>query len=68
MRFIVMNNLLRTDVPLHRRYDLKGSTLGRTAGPESKASAILKDLDVDMRLQLAPEWYHRCAGRCCCPL
>ena len=33
VRFVVMNNIFRTDAELHRKYDLKGSTLGRTAGP-----------------------------------
>ena len=30
-RFVVMGNVFPTDVHLHRRYDLKGSTLGRTS-------------------------------------
>ena len=30
-RFVVMGNVFPTDVRLHRRYDLKGSTLGRTS-------------------------------------
>lgn len=28
-----MNNVFRTDLDLHSKYDLKGSTFGRTAGP-----------------------------------
>ena len=28
-----MANLFRTDLPLHAKYDLKGSTLGRAAPP-----------------------------------
>lgn len=59
VRFVVMNNLLRTDVPLHRRYDLKGSTLGRTAGPEPRSDAILKDLDINMQLCLSADWHRR---------
>lgn len=33
-----MNNVFRTDLGLHRTYDLKGSTYGRTAGPRPSAS------------------------------
>ena len=32
VRFVVMNNVFRTELHLHRKYDLKGSTYGRTAG------------------------------------
>lgn len=56
-----MNNLLRTDVPLHRKFDLKGSTYGRSAGPDAPPTSVHKDLDVDMRLQLPSDWYQRCA-------
>lgn len=38
VRFVVMNNVFRTDLDLHRKYDLKGSTFGRTAGPRPSAS------------------------------
>ncbi len=37
VRFVVMRNVFRTEVQIHRRYDLKGSTIGRTAGPEAKS-------------------------------
>lgn len=59
VRFVVMNNLLRTDVPLHRKFDLKGSTYGRSSGPDMPPSAVHKDLDVDMQLHLAPDWHRR---------
>jgi 1-phosphatidylinositol-4-phosphate 5-kinase len=59
VRFVVMNNLLRTDVPIHRKFDLKGSTHKRTAGTNPRHDAILKDLDIDMKLHLAPEWHRR---------
>jgi hypothetical protein len=32
VRFVVMGNVFPTEVRLHRKYDLKGSTHGRTAG------------------------------------
>ncbi|KAK9837682.1 hypothetical protein WJX74_002866 [Apatococcus lobatus] len=55
VRFVVMGNCLPTDVRLHRKYDLKGSTYGRTAGTKAQnPSAILKDLDLDLCLQLDP--------------
>lgn len=38
-----MGNCLPTDVRLHRKYDLKGSTYGRTAGMKAQnPNAILK--------------------------
>ena len=54
VRFVVMGNVFPSDVVLHRRYDLKGSRHGRTAGPEALArpNAVLKDLDVDLALAL----------------
>jgi len=46
VRFVVMGNLFCTDLAIHRRYDLKGSTLGRyTPGPATPED-ILKDLDL----------------------
>lgn len=48
-----MGNVLPSDIRLHRRYDLKGSTYKRTVGAEVAASnpeAVLKDLDVDMKV------------------
>ena len=32
VRFVVMGNVFPTEVRLHRKYDLKGSLHGRTAG------------------------------------
>ena len=54
VRFVVMGNVFPSDVVLHRRYDLKGSRHGRTAGAEALArpNAVLKDLDVDVALAL----------------
>ena len=53
VRFVVMGNVLPSDLRLHRKYDLKGSTYGRTAGREARAAdphCTLKDLDVDMQV------------------
>ncbi|CAK0741103.1 hypothetical protein CVIRNUC_001300 [Coccomyxa viridis] len=59
VRFVVMGNVFPTEVRLHRKYDLKGSLHGRTAGVRkfTEPDTILKDLDVDMRLALAKGAY-----------
>ena len=46
VRFVVMGNVFPTEVALHRKYDLKGSTHGRTAGPRAleQPGAVLKVL------------------------
>ncbi|MDR3549415.1 MAG: phosphatidylinositol phosphate kinase family protein [Candidatus Pacebacteria bacterium] len=31
-RFVIMNNVFSSGVKIHRRYDLKGSTVGRSVG------------------------------------
>jgi hypothetical protein len=38
VRFVVMGNLFNTDLLIHRRFDLKGSTVGRTCGVEARQS------------------------------
>ena len=50
-----MGNVFPTDVHLHRKYDLKGSTFGRTvgAGKFGERNSVLKDLDLDVQLQVA---------------
>ncbi|GLI62854.1 hypothetical protein VaNZ11_005582, partial [Volvox africanus] len=60
-RFVVMSNIFRTPLQLHRKYDLKGSTLGRTAGrpPSDDPSVIFKDLDLDLRFRLEDGWRDR---------
>ncbi|KAK9845966.1 hypothetical protein WJX81_007112 [Elliptochloris bilobata] len=58
VRLVVMGNVFQTEALLHRKFDLKGSTHGRTAGARvADPAAVLKDLDVDVRLAL-PERAH----------
>jgi Phosphatidylinositol-4-phosphate 5-Kinase len=58
-----MNNVFRTDLPIHRKYDLKGSTLGRSSlhdkGGAAQTSSILKDLDLDIVFKLEEGWPDR---------
>ncbi|KAK9750215.1 hypothetical protein RND81_02G180500 [Saponaria officinalis] len=47
VRFVVMGNMFYTELLIHRRYDLKGSTYGRYTSKEKiKENATLKDLDL----------------------
>eukprot|EP00879_Flechtneria_rotunda_P014779 GHRR01015443.1.p1 GENE.GHRR01015443.1~~GHRR01015443.1.p1 ORF type:complete len:930 (+),score=427.73 GHRR01015443.1:117-2906(+) len=66
VRFVVMANIFVTDLQIHRRYDIKGSTDGRTVGPEAMTKAadgdstvIFKDLDVDTRIVLQQPAYDK---------
>ena len=44
--FVVMSNLFQTDLPIHRRFDLKGSWVGRRTKSHKLASdTCLKDLE-----------------------
>lgn len=47
IRLMVMNNLIPTSVPIHLKYDLKGSSLGRHANERelAKSCPVLKDND-----------------------
>ena len=56
IRMVVMNNLMPDDVPIHEKYDLKGSTLGRwaTAAERRDVNVTLKDLDFKHTLGLPP--------------
>eukprot|EP00993_Chasmostoma_nieuportense_P002791 NODE_3557_length_946_cov_15.881563_g3405_i0.p1 GENE.NODE_3557_length_946_cov_15.881563_g3405_i0~~NODE_3557_length_946_cov_15.881563_g3405_i0.p1 ORF type:complete len:297 (+),score=86.04 NODE_3557_length_946_cov_15.881563_g3405_i0:79-891(+) len=51
IRFVVMNNVFRTDNEIHLKYDLKGSTFGRSATPVQAAGpdCIFKDNDMGPR-------------------
>jgi 1-phosphatidylinositol-4-phosphate 5-kinase len=58
IRFVVMGNVFNAVVPIHQKYDLKGSTHGRFTKDKSK-SAIWKDCDLDVELQLMDDWKDR---------
>ncbi|KAK4345552.1 hypothetical protein RND71_035728 [Anisodus tanguticus] len=56
-RFIVMGNMFCTELRIHRRFDFKGSSLGRSADKvEIDESTILKDLDLNYCFYLEPSW------------
>ncbi|KAJ0510394.1 putative 1-phosphatidylinositol-4-phosphate 5-kinase [Helianthus annuus] len=60
VRFVIMGNLLCTEVPIHKRYDLKGSSHGRiTDKPETEidANTTLKDLDLKFIFRLRKDWF-----------
>ncbi|XP_057416588.1 phosphatidylinositol 4-phosphate 5-kinase 7-like isoform X2 [Lotus japonicus] len=47
VRFVVMGNMFFTELHIHRRYDLKGSTHGRCTGKDKiNSNSTLKDLDL----------------------
>ncbi|CAL0305529.1 unnamed protein product [Lupinus luteus] len=59
-RFIVMGNLLFSEYPIHRRFDLKGSSYGRTTaktGEEVDETTTLKDLDLNFAFRLQRSWF-----------
>ncbi|KAK9153854.1 hypothetical protein Sjap_001334 [Stephania japonica] len=56
-RFVVMGNMFCTELRIHRRFDLKGSSLGRsTDNVEIDENTILKDLDLNYCFYLEPSW------------
>ncbi|KAI4371323.1 hypothetical protein MLD38_019571 [Melastoma candidum] len=56
-RFVVMGNMFCTELRIHRRFDLKGSSLGRSADKvEIEENTILKDLDLKYAFYLEPSW------------
>ncbi|XP_027338608.1 phosphatidylinositol 4-phosphate 5-kinase 4 [Abrus precatorius] len=60
VRFIIMGNLFCSEYTIHRRFDLKGSSLGRiTIKPESEIceTTILKDLDLNFIFRLQKSWF-----------
>ncbi|XP_051139452.1 phosphatidylinositol 4-phosphate 5-kinase 2-like [Andrographis paniculata] len=59
-RFIVMGNLFCSDYRIHRRFDLKGSSYGRTTDksrPDIDETTTLKDLDLNYVFRLQTHWY-----------
>ncbi|KAI9161895.1 hypothetical protein LWI28_021812 [Acer negundo] len=60
VRFIIMGNLFCSEYTINKRYDLKGSSLGRlTDKPESEIeeTTILKDLDLNFIFRLQKSWF-----------
>ncbi|GLT70872.1 hypothetical protein SLA2020_429250 [Shorea laevis] len=59
-RFIVMGNLFCSEYRIHRRFDLKGSSHGRTTDmPEGEIdeTTTLKDLDLNFVFRLERNWF-----------
>lgn len=59
-RFIVMGNLFCSDYRIHRHFDLKGSSHGRTTDKpveEIDETTTLKDLDLNFVFRLQRNWY-----------
>ncbi|XP_031280880.1 phosphatidylinositol 4-phosphate 5-kinase 9 isoform X2 [Pistacia vera] len=53
----VMGNMFCTELRIHRRFDLKGSSLGRsTDNIEIDENTTLKDLDLNYSFYLEPSW------------
>ena len=60
VRFIFMGNLFCSEYRIHRRFDLKGSSYGRTADKfddEIDETTTLKDLDLNFVFRLQRSWY-----------
>ncbi|CAL0330056.1 unnamed protein product [Lupinus luteus] len=59
-RFIVMGNIFCSEYRIHKRFDLKGSSHGRTTDkPEKKIdeTTTLKDLDLNFVFRLEKSWF-----------
>ncbi|GER38715.1 phosphatidylinositol-4-phosphate 5-kinase [Striga asiatica] len=59
-RFIVMGNMFCSEYRIHRRFDLKGSSHGRTTDKpngEIDETTTLKDLDLNFVFRLQSNWY-----------
>ncbi|VAH91060.1 unnamed protein product [Triticum turgidum subsp. durum] len=60
VRFVIMGNLFCSDHTIHRRFDLKGSSLGRTTDkPQAEIDeyTTLKDLDLNFIFRLQKQWF-----------
>ncbi|KAK9096038.1 hypothetical protein Sjap_021535 [Stephania japonica] len=57
VRFVVMGNMLCTELRIHRRFDLKGSSHGRfTEKHEIDENTTLKDLDLSYVFHMNKSW------------
>ncbi|KAH7285620.1 hypothetical protein KP509_33G037300 [Ceratopteris richardii] len=57
VRFIIMGNVVSADFLIHKRFDLKGSSQGRSAEKEIlNKSTTFKDLDLEFIFQLDKSW------------
>ncbi|KAK4791063.1 hypothetical protein SAY86_031476 [Trapa natans] len=59
-RFVVMGNLFCSEYQIHRRFDLKGSSHGRTIDKpddEIDETTTLKDLDLNFVFRLQSNWF-----------
>jgi len=54
--FVVMGNIFAQSLAIHRRYDLKGSSVGRTVGPTKRGAegVTMKDLDLEDDIVFGP--------------
>ncbi|XP_004307106.1 PREDICTED: phosphatidylinositol 4-phosphate 5-kinase 6 [Fragaria vesca subsp. vesca] len=60
VRFVIMGNLFCSEYSIHRRFDLKGSSLGRSTdkpAAEIDATTTLKDLDLNYIFRLQKVWF-----------
>lgn len=60
VRFVIMGNLFCSEYSIHRRFDLKGSSHGRTTDkPEDQIdeTTTLKDLDLNFLFRLQRSWF-----------
>ncbi|XP_011011340.1 PREDICTED: phosphatidylinositol 4-phosphate 5-kinase 1-like isoform X5 [Populus euphratica] len=60
-RFVVMGNLFCSEYRIHKRFDLKGSSHGRTTDkPEGEIdeTTTLKDLDLNFVFRLERSWFN----------
>ncbi|XP_068641173.1 phosphatidylinositol 4-phosphate 5-kinase 8-like isoform X2 [Aristolochia californica] len=57
VRFVVMGNMFCTELRIHRRYDLKGSSQGRSTNKcKIDETTTLKDLDLSYAFRLEKSW------------
>ncbi|CAI5508930.1 unnamed protein product [Closterium sp. Naga37s-1] len=57
IRFVVMANVFVTDLRMHRRFDLKGSSQGRSTEKVAvDETTTLKDLDLDLSFHMRASW------------